>query len=274
MFNVLVRYHGLPGRIVSDLDTRFIAKVYRDLFARTGTNLSFSPSYHPIYNSENERSHGVINDALRSYVNDLANWEDDIPMVEFAFNNHINIDTGYTPFELDCGQQPLDPLTVQLPSGGNTTYDVWREKVVLARETFIHAQQKRLEKLNSRRRVAPFKEGQQVLLSTEYLTWKEAKLRGKHLRPRWTGPVKILHVSKNGLSVKIDMHGKDWKIHDIVPVTRIKPYYPDSAGRLREHLIPDEPELIDFICKCGEPRGLPQHDALHSDMHIGKHPRK
>ena len=98
VFDVVIRNHGLPGRIVSDRDPRFIANQYRMLFERMGTKLRFSPSYHPIYNSENERSHGVINDAFRSYVEDIKNWEKDLPMVEFVFSSHENIDTGKSPF--------------------------------------------------------------------------------------------------------------------------------------------------------------------------------
>ena len=45
-FNV-VKLHGLPRSIVSDIYVRFIGHFWRTLWKKLGTKLNFSSSYHP-----------------------------------------------------------------------------------------------------------------------------------------------------------------------------------------------------------------------------------
>jgi hypothetical protein len=46
-FKEVVRLHGLPKSIVSDRDTKFVGHLWRTLWKKLGTNLSFSLAYHP-----------------------------------------------------------------------------------------------------------------------------------------------------------------------------------------------------------------------------------
>jgi hypothetical protein len=46
-FKEVVRFHGLPINIVSDMDTKFVGHLWRTLLKKLGTDLSFSSSYHP-----------------------------------------------------------------------------------------------------------------------------------------------------------------------------------------------------------------------------------
>jgi hypothetical protein len=46
-FKEIVRLHGLPRSIVSDMDTKFIGHFWRTLWKKLGTNLAFSSAYHP-----------------------------------------------------------------------------------------------------------------------------------------------------------------------------------------------------------------------------------
>jgi hypothetical protein len=46
-FKEVVRLHGLPKSIVSDMDTNFFGDLWRMLWKKLGTNFSFSSAYHP-----------------------------------------------------------------------------------------------------------------------------------------------------------------------------------------------------------------------------------
>ena len=46
-FFEIVKLHGLPLSIVSDRDTKFVGNLWRTIWKKLGTNLSFSFSYHP-----------------------------------------------------------------------------------------------------------------------------------------------------------------------------------------------------------------------------------
>jgi hypothetical protein len=46
-FKEVVRLHGLPRSIVSDIDTKFVGHFWRTLWKKLGTDLSFISTYHP-----------------------------------------------------------------------------------------------------------------------------------------------------------------------------------------------------------------------------------
>ena len=46
-FREVVRIHGLPLSIMSNIDSKFMSHFWRTLWHKLGTNLSFGFSYHP-----------------------------------------------------------------------------------------------------------------------------------------------------------------------------------------------------------------------------------
>ena len=245
VLGTVVRDHGVPAVIISDRDVRYTAAIWQEVWRKLGTHLAMSASYQPLANAPNERSHQVIEDMLRAFVDSLTDWDLLIPMVEFAINNHVNVDTGFTPFEIDCGQHPLDPMTVYLSEVNNTLLDEWAENVSKARRYYIVAQERRLAKLNSRRIDAPFSDGDRVMLNTEHIKWHEAVMAGKKLKPRFIGPYVIEAMSQNRLSARLTWTNPEMKIHPVQPVSRLEPYHEDPS-ELRTYInAPPASELIE-----------------------------
>ncbi|KAK6151742.1 hypothetical protein DH2020_014377 [Rehmannia glutinosa] len=60
----VVRLHGVPISIVSDRDSRFLSTFWRSLQKALGTQLSFSPTYHPQTNRQSERTIQTLEDML------------------------------------------------------------------------------------------------------------------------------------------------------------------------------------------------------------------
>ena len=61
-FSEIVKLHGFPLSIVSDIDTKFVGIFWRTLWKKLGTNIIFSSSYHP-------QTHGHTEVVNRSFGN-------------------------------------------------------------------------------------------------------------------------------------------------------------------------------------------------------------
>lgn len=67
-------------------------------------------AYHPQTNGGLERSHAVLKDYLRMFVNhDQNNWDEWVGSAVFTYNTSENTSTKYTPFNLLFGWDPKIP---------------------------------------------------------------------------------------------------------------------------------------------------------------------
>ena len=110
-FNNIWKYHGLPARIISDRDSKFTAKFWQTLWALLGTKLAMSTAYSPQTDGQTERLNRTLEEFIRAYIDNITNdWSKLLAPAEYAYNNTKHESTGFSPFELDCGQRPRDPL--------------------------------------------------------------------------------------------------------------------------------------------------------------------
>ena len=116
-------------------------KFWKTLWSLMGTKLAMTTSYHPQSNAPNERSHKVIEELLRSLVQyPPTDWDQQLPVIEFAINNAVVGELGYSPLELSTGETPLDPSTLlfSIPGSGTEQKSVQelliRQSEILKRE--------------------------------------------------------------------------------------------------------------------------------------------
>ena len=84
----IVRLHGVPISIVSDIDPRFTMHFWKSFQKAMGTRLTMSTAFHPQIDGQLERTIQVLEDMLRACVLDhKGSWEDHFPLVEFSYNN-------------------------------------------------------------------------------------------------------------------------------------------------------------------------------------------
>jgi hypothetical protein len=103
-FKEVVRLHGLPKRIVSDRDTKFIGHFWRTLWKNMGTNLMFSSTYHPQMDGQTKVVNRSLGDLLRSLVVEHhSSWDKILPQAEFSYNDSVNRSTGKSPFQIIYG---------------------------------------------------------------------------------------------------------------------------------------------------------------------------
>jgi hypothetical protein len=103
----VARLHGFSRSIVSDRDTKFVGHVWRTLWKRLGTNLSFISTYHSQTDGQTEVLNMSLGNFLRSLVIEQGRqWDQILAQEKFAFNNSVNRRTGKIPFEILYGIQP------------------------------------------------------------------------------------------------------------------------------------------------------------------------
>ena len=107
----IVRLHGVPLSIVSDRDSRFTSRFWKELQSALGTRLNFNTTFHPQTDEQSERLIQVLEDMLRGCVMEFPrSWDRYIPLMEFAYNNSYQSSLGMTPYEALYGRRCRAPV--------------------------------------------------------------------------------------------------------------------------------------------------------------------
>jgi len=211
-----------------------------------------STAYHPQTDGQTERVNQVLEETLRHFVEGRhKDWDKYLTSAEFAYNNTIHTATGHTPFEMDCGQHPVDPLGVltesfsqHAPVEETEEYlRLWKEM----QERALAAMRRAKERMcvHPKRKAMEFEVGQMVWLDTEHITFPnvEGKLgkRGK-FDHRYMGPYKIVKATSNKMAYTLELP-KHQKFHPVQPVSRLEPVTdskrgPNQKGRSRDPPLP------------------------------------
>lgn len=113
--NVVLR-HGAPRYLVSDRGRQFLSHVLKDLLAACSTIHTPASAYHPQTNGLTERFNHTLADMLSHYVStDHTNWDSVLPYVTFAYNTSVQATTGFSPFYLLYGHNPLSTIDTIFP---------------------------------------------------------------------------------------------------------------------------------------------------------------
>src|SRR5213078_1924832 len=98
-------------------------------------------------------------------------WDEYLPAAEFAYNNSKQASTGFTPFELDCRQHPITPITLAMKTTKVPVADDfiqhWDTIIKTAKDTLMEAQDRQTKYTNQHRHYQIFKEENKVLLSMQ-----------------------------------------------------------------------------------------------------------
>ena len=230
--------------IVSDCDPRFTSLFWKSLFKSLGTKLSMSTAFHPATNGQTERMNRTIQEMLRHYaVHKPRDWDKQLVVVEFAYNNSVQASTGFTPFKLATGKDPLVPSSFLLPSSDKqvaVTDEFLRTletQLRQAKDAIQHAQRKQQEYANRSRRELSFEEGESVMLSTEDLNITYPPSR--KLVPRFIGPFKIKY-KKSPLVYELELPA-NMKVHPVFHVSKLKPFHESDEQEFPERDQGDRP---------------------------------
>ena len=232
----VVRHHGLPESIVSDRDTKFTSKWWRELHRLLGAKLMMSTSFHPQTDGATERANRSIGQIFRSSIRpDQMDWYDKVPMVEFAINSSINATTGYAPFELNYAYIPRmirEIKTDQAPSPGIRAFAQQAlYNVAAAHDAIIASRVFQRHHANARRRKEPqINEGDLVYLSTKNLALPKGRV--SKLLPKYIGPYKVVRAMANTSNYELELPEELVKrrVHPRFHVSLLKPHYANDEA--------------------------------------------
>jgi hypothetical protein len=238
----VVRFYGVPLSIVSDRDSKFTGDFWRCLFGMLGTKLAMSSSYHPQTDGQSERSNRSVQQVLRCYCGSFPEaWDAHLSLAEFSLNSAVSDTTGFSPFKLMYGYEPLTPIAaivnaLSRASGSARRVQATAEMLdsltfdlLQARQAMAKAQEQQATQANKHRRDATFAVGDLVHLSTANL--KSAGTSRK-FKPRWCGPFVVAQVI-NPVSVKLTLP-PEIRIHPVVHISQVKPYVAEAKWGKRD----------------------------------------
>ncbi|KAD6796106.1 hypothetical protein E3N88_07002 [Mikania micrantha] len=182
---------------VSDRDTRFVSRFWKQFHESMGTRLNISTAYHPQTDGQSERTIQTLEDMLKACIIDFGgSWDDHLPLVEFSYNNSYHASIGMPPYEALYGWRCRTPVCCggvgQKEVGSKAAVSDLTEKLQLVRARMKAAQDRQKSYADKRRRPIEFDVGDQVLLKVS--PWKGIIRFGKRgkLSPRFIGPFRIL----------------------------------------------------------------------------------
>jgi hypothetical protein len=197
-FTEIVRLHGVPNTIVSDMDAKFLSHFWRTLWFKLGTKLLFSTTFHPQTDGQTEVVNRTLPTILRSVLKtNLKLWEECLLHIEFAYNISVHSTMKVSPFQVVYDFNPRAPIDLlPLPSSETTCFDASQRSEFILK---MHETTKlNIEKINEKYRITASKGRKEVKLEPGDLVWlhlrkeRYPELRESKLMSRGAGPFKIL----------------------------------------------------------------------------------
>ena len=225
----IVRLHGLPDSIVSDRDSKFTSKFWKELHRLLGTKLLMSTAFHPQTDGVTERANRSVAQILRSMISpDQTDWVDMLPLTEFAINSCQSSSTGYAPFELNYGFMPktMTEFNAQDTAPGIREFAYQaRDNLLRAHDAIIASRVRQTHHANKRRSKSDIMAaGDKVYLSTEDLNLPLR--RARKLAPKYIGPFTIVKAYNNSSTYELDLSTqlRERRIHPVFHVSRLRPH--------------------------------------------------
>jgi hypothetical protein len=137
-------HFGLPTKVISDRDPRFMSKFMQEACKVTGIKHVPSTAYHPRTDGQSERSNQWLETAIRFITNQKQkNWAPYLPIVQFTHNNWPSDTTRKSPFFLLMGFNPCADWIHATSPVPRVTLRVkqLKEARIQARDAMIKAQQ-------------------------------------------------------------------------------------------------------------------------------------
>ena len=222
--------HGIPKSIISDRDPRFTSKFWTELMNILGTKLNMTVSHRPQADGQTERYNRTLEEYLRNFVNpNQDDWDEKLPLAEYAINSTYNSTIKMTPFYADLGYEPNNPINSIIATKkrkNDTTINFLQHQQQVLNNCInnIRLAQLNMEYYyNKNRKPQLFNVNDQVYLSTKHLDPAHTGFPvSAKFGPKWIGPYTIeKKISDNAYKLKF---GPNIQFHPVFNTSSLKPY--------------------------------------------------
>jgi hypothetical protein len=205
----IVHLHGLLSSIVSDRDSKFTSKWWRELHRILGTKLLMSTSFHPQTDGQTEGTNRSIGQIFRTMVrHDQKDWFDRVDLTEFAINASVSHVTKYAPFELTGGYMPSMIREIHadrvIPRGITVFASQALQNLVDAHDAIIETRVFQTHWANKHCQEEPtISRSDLVFLSTKNLNLPKG--RASKLCPKFVGPYRVLQAKPETSNYELEL---------------------------------------------------------------------
>ena len=227
----IFREHGLPLQIISDRDTKFTSKIWKELFNIFGTTLTYGFAYHQRFDGQTEVMNRVIEEVLRCSINyTQTNWLILLPEATCAINNSVNTDSEFSANHIYYGRKLFMPIDLKFGTQhAHADIKAYLENMEVIRAIATESVRKAIIRYttahNTRaaHNIDPrFKIGAKVFLKAHNVIQPgHHQRKGKKLQDRQLGPFKITDtVGTTGF--RLDMPG--YQVHPEFSADSLVPF--------------------------------------------------
>jgi len=162
-----------------------------------GTGMNLSTAFHPQTDGRSKRTIQRLEDMLRACALDyVGNWDHNLPLAGFAYNNSYHSSIKMTPYEALYGQRCRTPICWDEVGERKLSkvelIDQTIDVVNKIRERLRAAQDRQKSYVDMRRRPLTFDVGDHVFLKVSPLKGNLGFGQKGKLTPRYIGPFEIL----------------------------------------------------------------------------------
>ncbi|GJT76923.1 putative reverse transcriptase domain-containing protein [Tanacetum coccineum] len=228
----VVTRHGIPVSISCDHDSRFTSNFWRSLQKALGTNLDMSTAYHPQTDGQRKRTIQTLEDMLRACAIDFGkSWVNNLPLVEFSYNNSYHASIKAAPFEALYGRKCHSPICwAEVRDVQLTGLEIVREtteKIIQIKQRMQATRDRQKSYADFKRKPMEFQVGDKVMLKVS--PWKGVVRFGKwgKLNPRYVGPFKVLE-QVGSVAYNLELPQELSRVHNTFHVSNLKKCYVDE----------------------------------------------
>jgi len=244
--NHIFRLHGLPETVISDRGPQFVSAFWGMLCKRLKIDKRLSTAFHPQTDGQTERMNAVLEQYLRCYVDYLQDdWNDWLPLAEFASNNHASETTGMSPFFVNYGFDPSIELDTSEKTQGHPDTEAMGYAAHLkdihehCRAEMLRAQHRFSEQADKHRKPGhSFKPGDLVWLDARHI---QTQRPSRKLDSRRLGPFKVLE-SIGSHAFRLDLPAT-MSVHNVFHICRLTPAANDPLPGQQQP--PPPPVVVD-----------------------------
>lgn len=228
------KHTGSPRVIIGDRDPRYLSDFWDNFTSLIGSKLELSTARHQQTDGKVERTIKTIKSVLKAYVDYAGtNWVDRLPQLEFNYNRTPN-HTGFSPFYVDLGRDPLTPnewvLKDNVSPQNVDEHAIAKlasdfKAIELIVQQRLRDQQDIQQKYYDRkRRTIAFKIGDKVGLKRDGIHLPALGQLPDKLKQTWLGPFTIKAIGTHSDTYELDLPHHMRGLHPEFHVNILKPW--------------------------------------------------